>query len=138
MPFAESVTDDEYGNCLGSPDDTKTITYWRKIAGLKDSYPTDAPTYTVPGIILNVKHRVLPTDSVIVDALLGQGEALDCYNKNMQSAATHSANLDNLMKQEEVNKVKKGIEVVEAQTTPVEKADAFKKIFGTCCEPETP
>ena len=45
----------------------------------------------VPGIIMDVKRRVLPTDSVFCDAVLGQGEALDCYNMRLQDAAALAA-----------------------------------------------
>jgi hypothetical protein len=40
----------------------------------------------VPGIILEVNKNTLRTDSLIVDALLGQGEALDCYSMKVQEA----------------------------------------------------
>ena len=50
---------------------------------------------TVNGIILNVTHRVLSTPAVIIDALLGQGPALDCYNQQLQQAAVVGAHLAN-------------------------------------------
>src|SRR6266481_6252184 len=42
------------------------------------------PGIPVPGIILNVSKNVLRTEGIIVDALLGQGEALDEYAKHLQ------------------------------------------------------
>src|SRR5690606_496397 len=62
---------------------------FRKDPNLETSYTpyVGATPITVKGIIKNVTHRVLPTDSVIVDSILGQGEALDCFNLKMQDAA---------------------------------------------------
>jgi len=42
------------------------------------------PGIPVPGIILNVSKNTLRTEGIIVDALLGQGEALDEYAKHLQ------------------------------------------------------
>jgi hypothetical protein len=46
--------------------------------------PITSTQIAVPGIILNVSKNVLRTEGIIVDALLGQGEALDEYAKNLQ------------------------------------------------------
>ena len=67
------------------------MTYVRKRKDLVQSYGDK----TVNGIILNVTQRVLRTPSVIIDALLGQGEALDCYNEELQEAAVIAAQLAN-------------------------------------------
>lgn len=41
-------------------------------------------TFSVPGIILNAAGVVMPTDAVLVDALLGEGDALDTYSTALQ------------------------------------------------------
>lgn len=68
----------------------------------------------------------LRTSSVVVDALLGQGEALDCYNMKLQDADALKSYLQNLELVQQIN-------AVEAITDPKERADAYKKIFGDCC-----
>jgi hypothetical protein len=61
-----------------------------------------------------------------VDALLGQGEALDCYNQKLQDAASINAHLTNLENVQKINTM----ELI----APDARADAYKKIFGSCCE----
>jgi hypothetical protein len=41
--------------------------------------------YDVPGVLLKVDYLVMRTDGVIVEALLGEGDALDDYAKELQS-----------------------------------------------------
>ena len=75
---------------------------------------------------------VVRTPSVIVDALLGQGEALDCYNQQLQAAAYDGAHLANL-------KLKQAMAVIDAIADPAEKARLYNHVFGTCCPtPQTP
>jgi hypothetical protein len=58
--------------------------------------------FVVPGVILGVTTNVMRTEGVIVESILGQGEALDSYNKGLQvekikaqQAATAVAELQN-------------------------------------------
>lgn len=44
--------------------------------GLTTVYSSGGLELTVPGIVTAVSSQILRTDSVIVDAILGQGEAL--------------------------------------------------------------
>jgi hypothetical protein len=46
--------------------------------------PITSTEIPVPGLILNVSKNVMRTEGIIVDALLGQGEALDEYAKHLQ------------------------------------------------------
>lgn len=46
--------------------------------------PTTGTNIDVPGIILAAEKNVLRTDAVIVEALLGQGDALDGYAQRLQ------------------------------------------------------
>ncbi|MFF4403238.1 hypothetical protein ACFY2W_26985 [Streptomyces sp. NPDC001262] len=50
---------------------------------------------SVPGIIMNADKIVLRTDGIIVDALLGQGDALDDYSAGLQSNAVRQRTLAN-------------------------------------------
>ena len=68
---------------------------------------------------------------MIVDALLGQGEALDCYNQQLQEAAVVAAQLAN-------RKIEQAIAVIDAIADPAEKARLYNNVFGTCCStPQT-
>ena len=103
-----------------------TNTYWRK----KPEFEMTAEGFTVPGIIFRVTRRILRTDSVVTDALLGQGEALDCYNMKLQDAAAIKAETENLILQQQ----KQIIEELPSEERP----DAYKKVFGNCCPGQEP
>lgn len=103
----------------------KTMEYVRVRKDLKQEYRGK----TINGIILNATHRVLRTPSVIVESLLGQGEALDCYNSKMQDAATTNADLEN-------QKLSKALELMESVSDVNEKAKLFNLVFG-CNKAET-
>jgi hypothetical protein len=47
----------------------------------------DGAAVTVPGVVIGVTRSTLPTDGVVVDALLGQGNALDAYSMGLQMEA---------------------------------------------------
>ncbi len=102
---------------------------FRKDSDLTTSYTPyeGANEIQVKGIIKNITHRVLPTDSVIVDAILGQGEALDCFNIKLQDAEVVQANLLNDEKQQ-------AIDIITSITDPAEKAALYKKVFSDCCD----
>ena len=97
--------------------------YFRKKQGLKQSYNGK----TVNGIILDTTHRVIRTSALVVDSLLGQGEALDCYNQKLQDAATLNAALHN-------DKLKQAIDAIANIADPEEKVKLYKKVFGDCCD----
>lgn len=119
--FIEQVTE-KHSNCIEPEKSPKPITYVRKRKGLVQSYRDK----TVEGIILNVTHRVLRTPALIVDALLGQGEALDCYNQHLQEAAFDGAILAN-------RKLEQQMALIDAIADPMEKATQYNHVFGTCC-----
>lgn len=115
--------------CAGGSISTYTV--WEKKTGLSQTYnPTGQSkplSITVPGAILNVQTAVLRTDSVIVDSLLGQGEALDCYNSRLQEAAANAAELEN-------EKTEQAMAIINSIADAKDKADAYRKVFGRCCE----
>lgn len=106
-----------------------TTPRFRKDPNLESSYTpfSGANPITVKGIIKNVTHRVLPTDSVIVDSILGQGEALDCFNLKLQDNTVLESQLNNDIKQQ-------SIDIINAISDPAEKAAMYKKVFGDCCD----
>ena len=118
--FIEKVTEKQ-ANCIEGKGG-REVSYVRKRKDLVQTYKDKS----VHGIILNVTHRVLRTPAVIVDALLGQGEALDCYNQNLQEAAFAGALLTN-------RKLEQQLAVIDAIEDPVERAKQYNYVFGTCC-----
>lgn len=136
--FTEKVTE-SFADCVDGGAGP-TFEYWRKKFGITDNYTSGGLNITVPGIIVAVQSHILRTDSVIVDALLGQGEALDCYNTRLQDEAARSAELRNdryaQETQQEADKVAAALAAIAAITDPVAQADAYKKVFGTCCSTE--
>jgi hypothetical protein len=117
----------------------------------------------VKGVILDVSERILPVEHIVCEALLGQGEALDCYNMRLQNASAEEAELANqrtryeneiarldaLNRQKDIElaqkekdlenkKLEQAMTILDAITDPVQKAEFYKKVFGTCCEtPQT-
>ena len=119
--FIELVSDSNE-NCINPGMEPVIDNYVRKRAGLSQTYEGKK----VNGIILSTNHRITRTSSLICDAVLGQGEALDCYNQKLQDAASVNANLENL-------ELIQQMASIEAITDPLERAEAYKKIFGNCC-----
>jgi hypothetical protein len=103
-------------------------------ADLADTYEDELGAVEVEGIILSVKKYVLPTDDLICDALLGAGEALDCYNIRLQQAAVTKVDLENEAKCLENEKIKQAISILNMIEDPIIKAQLYKKIFGECCD----
>ncbi|MGB0862839.1 MAG: hypothetical protein ACPGXZ_07960 [Saprospiraceae bacterium] len=121
--FIEKIVVD-YGSCLEGVKGTET--FWRIKPDLQDTYSRNGGLeINVRGVILNVQTNTLRTSSVVADALLGQGEALDCFNTRLQDSAALKTHLENaaLLQQMEI------ISEVESQDKP----SAYKKVFGDCC-----
>lgn len=138
--FIEKVQE-SMANCIDPTDPTENFSYVRKIKGLKQT----AEGFTVPGIILDVTKRVVRTDSAVVDALLGQGEALDCYNQNLQQAAVKEAELSNIRLEQNTTReqeqwtqqqaqTQQAIDIIDAITDPAQRAALYKKVFTDCCD----
>ena len=75
---------------------TKDESFWRVKPNLTDTYTEGDNTITVSGVILSVQKQTLQTSSVIADALLGRGEALDCFNQKAQDAESLAALINNM------------------------------------------
>ena len=116
-----------------------------------DSYSDDVIDVTVNGVILSVKKQTLQTSSVIADALLGAGEALDCFNQKAQDADTMASYINNLAAMQSVENsiqetaeasavaaqkiqvVTQQMKLIDTITPPTDQATAYKKVFGSCC-----
>jgi hypothetical protein len=75
-------------------------------------------TNPVDGVVLKTNEIVMRTDSVIVEALLGQADALDAYAMEVQETAAHAKALENAREQI-VQDTLTGI------TVPADRAKAF-------------
>lgn len=118
VDFIEAQTYTAYGEGPG--------TYYRKTANQFDQYTAPdgcGGAIDVPGVILNVDQNILRTESVIVDSLLGQGEALDCFNMKVQDAEGQRLYLEN-------ERVNLGIETLRAVTDPAQRAELYAKMFN--------
>lgn len=133
--FIERI-EEQLDDCItGSP--TLQADYLRKKADLKDTYSSGGLEISVPGVIVSTSSQILRTDSVIADAILGQGEALDCFNQQMQDQSITEATLENEQKKQALELEKKRTElalaVIAKITDPDKQVEAFKTIFGDCC-----
>ncbi|WP_435218305.1 hypothetical protein [Streptomyces sp. bgisy034] len=78
---------------VGAGGSTDNYLRWRKrTSTYRDETGNEI---TVPGVIVNVDKAVMRTEGVVVDALLGQGEALDTYSAALQTQAARERALDN-------------------------------------------
>lgn len=127
--FVEHISE-QIESCCGSGSFSQVREYCRKRKGLAQTWNG----ITVPGIIVSTKRRILPTDSVICEALLGQGEALDCYNQKLQDAATIKAQLENRRIELENAKIEQAIRILDLIDDPQLKAEMYKKVFSDCCD----
>lgn len=75
--------------------------YFTKKRDLIDTYED----FSVEGVILNVDRFTLRTPAVIVDALLGQGEALDCYGQKLQDETVRKVRAENAKLEKELSKM---------------------------------
>ena len=121
VSFIEQVTEKQ-ANCIEKEGDERPVSYIRKRRDLHQTYRGK----TVDGIILRTAERVLRTPALVVDALLSGGQALDRYNIELQEAAYTGAHLQN-------RKLATALDVIDAIEDPVEKAQMWGVMFGTCC-----
>jgi len=82
----------------------------------------------VPGIVMGVNYNVMRTEGVIVEALLGQGNALDDYSVGLQVETVRERRLQNDLLAEQVKRNEEALEVV--RSGDAEKAQRFAQVFG--------
>lgn len=87
------------------------------------------------GIIIRKTVNIICTDGVVVDALLGQGVALDDYALSTQNEVLRSKKQENDLKELEVKKLALGLDIVETEDQT--KADLYQKLFGPLLEQST-
>ncbi|MFD2671280.1 Ig-like domain-containing protein [Marinicrinis sediminis] len=69
----------------------------------------------VPGIIMAANRHVLRTDGIIVEAVLGQGEALDDYSKKLQEETIREKDLRNDLLYEEIRMKRQANEILKSK-----------------------
>ena len=108
-----------------APQKLKKIgTYYTKNKSLEDSYQVNTErSISVKGVILDITRNTLRTPAVVVDALLGKGEALDCYAMKAQESNTKKRQIEN-------DKEQLILDTLSAITDPVARAEAMAKIFN--------
>ncbi len=119
----------------------KDFVYYKKKAGLEDIYEAsrgNSLNIKIPGVILNVNRNTLRTPAVVVDALLGQGDALDCFNQLQQEAEAKKIQIENNKLQSDIKdkrlqreQIKLAMEII-AKLPQDQQAEAYKTMLGTC------
>jgi hypothetical protein len=117
-----------YGQCFETEDGTEE--FWSKKAGILDNYSDTGLSIGVKGIILNIQSHSLRTDSFVADALLGQGDALDCFGMRLQDAEAMKAHLLNAQLLQKMT-------IVDNIEMPENQATNYKKVFSDCCDTTT-
>lgn len=79
------------------------------------------------GIIIGKNTNILPTDGIIVDALLGKGVALDQYALDSQDETLRAKKVDNDFSEAEVERLRLALEIV--RNKDAEQAELFEKLF---------
>ena len=83
---------------------------------------------SVPGVILAVNNHVMRTEGVIVESLLGQGQALDVYSRGLQDEAIRDRKLKNDLQSTELVKLNEAIKIVQAKDGSA--ASVFDTMFN--------
>lgn len=90
-------------------------------------------------MIKDYKKYTLKTASQIIDALLGQGDALDCYNQLQQEAKSIRGQLENDKLIAETNAVNQKIETEKfilqyiQKYTEENQVSVLNNVFKECC-----
>lgn len=126
-------SEQELTDCCGEREPvTKKI-----ILKTKDRYEIEGRI--INGIVVGVNKYVVKTDGVIVDALLGGGEALDCYNSVLQKVAISGGILNlqesatNLEASQQRIEIAKKILDTGTTAEVMELIKNYNYMFGTCC-----
>mmetsp|Transcript_2023 Transcript_2023/g.2446 ORF Transcript_2023/g.2446 Transcript_2023/m.2446 type:complete len:124 (-) Transcript_2023:925-1296(-) len=85
--YLDFCGDDDYDDdCKKDTTETESFYSFDKDVTSTLSLPDKQFSVEVPGVILAYDSNVLKTDGVVVDALLGKGEALDEYGRSVEDS----------------------------------------------------
>ncbi len=109
--------------------DGTTSNFWHVNTGYVSTYldPATGTSIVVPGVILSATKNVLRTEGVIVEALLGQAEALDWYNLALQDEAVAERKHDNRALDLQSSREELAQKIVRDKDATA--ADLFAKVF---------
>lgn len=111
----------------------KDIPYSNYLRVKKDyrSYYTDASAnhIPVPGIIIAANKHVLRTEGVVVEAILGQGNALDDYSESLQNEAIRTKKLSNDLLSKQIKRESLAQQIVT--DARADRADVYARVFAT-------
>lgn len=85
---------------------------------------------SVRGVVTNVTRSVLRTDGIIVEAILGQAEALDRYSQGLQETAIEEKHLGNQMKKLSIKRQEAALDILKRGDHEA------AKVFATLFPPE--
>ncbi|NYD36143.1 hypothetical protein [Actinomycetospora corticicola] len=95
----------------------------------KDTYADETGnSIEVSGVILQAQKISLRSDGIMLDAVLGGGNALDPYSSGLQQTAIAAKRLANNLADEEVKRLALGRSIVEGLSGQAA-ADAFRALF---------
>ena len=109
--------------------------YLRVRKDLKTTVTIGDGQYTVPGVPVRVDSRVMRTEGVIVEALLGQGDALDPYSHGLQDEKVREKVLANDVVDAHAKREALGQSIVA--NTDAAGAKLFAEVFP-CCDQDEP
>jgi hypothetical protein len=92
-------------------------------------------TIEVPGVILSAVKNVMRSDGIVCDAVLGQGEALDAYNRGLQREAVAARRLETGRARAAIAKEELARRLVESDDA--EGARIFRDVFPQQPDSET-
>lgn len=113
------------------PNDTEKILYYRVNKDYTSTYlgPTMDREIEVPGIIINIDKVVMRTDDILVDAILGDGDALDDYSQGLQTQAVEAERVQNEFLALK-NKLLQKIVDAPDKGAAAAAAENYQKVFG--------
>lgn len=118
--------------------DSPTSNYWRFKKGLVYKYtdPTTGVDIDVPGIVLSADKNVMRTEGVIVEALLGQANALDDYSLGLQNEKVRAQTIENEMREVALQLEKQKLEILKSKD--LDASEVYKRLFPAApIEPST-
>jgi hypothetical protein len=95
----------------------------------EDEDEEDEETPRVPGVVTARDSIVLRTDNIIVEALLGQADALDPYASALQARDLQSREADIEGREAQTRRTTDALDLVQALSED-ERVDAFDRILG--------
>lgn len=120
--FVETVTAADPGN-------ERDHQYRRVDPDYTTGYQPDLqrPPIQVPGLIMAADSHIMRTDGVVVDAFLGQGNALDDYSIGLQTQAVREQELTNHLRQLEIRRLQLANQILHDNDQ--DRAALYQRLF---------